>query len=134
MSREITSKITPKEKRQMESDGGIDKNELNIVLSKSNIKPSTDITKKFNELDTNKNGKLEKSELSSTTKGGEDYSLGGLFESLFPVLIQNLPQILQLKGQILQGLLKQQGSAKPGPKGREIPAPPALTGTENEKK
>ena len=129
LSREITSKITPEVKIQMESDGGIDTNELNTILSKSNIKPSAEITKKFNELDTNKNGKVEKSEVSSQ---GEDYFFGGLFESLFPVLIQNLPQILQLKGQILQGLsqqlLKQQGSAKPGPKGREIPVPPASTG------
>ena len=113
LSREITSKITPEEKSQMESDGGIDKNELDTVLSKINIKPSAEITKIFNKLDKNKNGKLEESELSSPTKGGEDYFFGGLFAKLAPVLIQNLPQILQLKGQILQGLLKQQGSVKP---------------------
>ena len=62
----------------MESDGGIDKKELNTVFSKSNIKPSAEITKKFNELDTNKNGKVDESELSSVTKGGEDYFFGGL--------------------------------------------------------
>ena len=78
LSREITSKITPEEKSQMESDGGIDKNELNTVLFKSNIKPSAEITKIFNGLDKNKNGKLEESELSSPTKGGEDYFFGGL--------------------------------------------------------
>ena len=37
----------------MEYDGGIDKNELNRVLSKSNINFSAEITKKFNELDKN---------------------------------------------------------------------------------
>ena len=52
LSREITSKITPDEKRKMESDGGIDKNELDTVLSKINIKPSAEITKIFNEFTT----------------------------------------------------------------------------------
>ena len=60
----------------MESDGGIDTNELNTVLSKSNIKPSADITEKFNELDSNKNGKLEESEVSSAIEGGGDYLQG----------------------------------------------------------
>ena len=114
LSREITSKITPEEKSQMESDGGIDKNELDTVLFKINIKPSAEITKIFNKLDKNKNGKLEESELSSPTKGGEDYFFGGLFASLAPVLIQNLPSILQVGGQVLQGVLSQQGSAQPG--------------------
>ena len=113
MSREIASKITPKEKRQMESDGGIDKKELNTVFSKSNIKPSAEITKKFNELDTNKNGKVEESELSSISKGGEDYFFGGLLQTLLPTLVQNLPQILQLGGQILQGILSQKGKPNP---------------------
>ena len=55
----------------MESDEGIDTNELNTVLSKSNIKSSADITEKFNELDTNKNGKLEEAEVSLTNEAGE---------------------------------------------------------------
>ena len=97
----------------MESDGGIDTNELNTVLSKSNIKSSADITEKFNELDTNKNGKVEESELSSITKGGEDYFFGGLLQTLLPTLVQNLPQILQLGGQILQGILSQKGKPNP---------------------
>ena len=67
---EIISKITPEEKRQIESDGGIDKNELNTLLSKSNIKPSAKLTEIFNELDTNKNGKLEESEIRSPTGSG----------------------------------------------------------------
>ena len=61
----------------MESDGGIDTNELNTVLSKSNIKPSADITEKFNEFDTNKNVKFEESEVSSTSEEGEDYFFPG---------------------------------------------------------
>ena len=71
LSREIASKINPDEKSQMESDGGIDTNKLNTVFSKSNIKPSADITEKFNELDTNKNGKLEEAEVSLTNEAGE---------------------------------------------------------------
>ena len=67
---EIRFKITPEEKRQIESDGGIDKNELNTLLSKSNIKPSAKLTEIFNELDTNKNGKLEESEIRSPTGSG----------------------------------------------------------------
>ena len=122
LSREITSKITPKEKREMESDGGIDINELNTVLSKSNINSPTEVTKMFNKLDTNKNGKLEQSELRSKSKGGEDYFIGGLFSSLVPVLIQNLPSILQLGGTILQGALSQgakgQGAKGQGAKGQ----------------
>ena len=69
-AQEIGFKITPEEKRQIESDGGIDKNELNTLLSKSNIKPSAKLTEIFNELDTNKNGKLEESEIRSPTGSG----------------------------------------------------------------
>ena len=90
LSREIASKITPDEKSQMESDGGIDTNELNTVLSKSNIKPSADITEKFNELDTNKNGKLEESEVSSAIERGRDYfqlSGGGCGIIMCPLLL-----------------------------------------------
>ena len=57
----------------MESDEGIDTNELNTVLFKSKIKSPADITEKFNKLDTNKNGKLEESEVSSAIEGGGDY-------------------------------------------------------------
>ena len=69
-AQEIRFKITPEEKRQIESDGGIDKNELNTLLSKSNIKPSAKLTEIFNDLDTNKNGKLEESEIRSPTGSG----------------------------------------------------------------
>ena len=75
LSQEIISKISPEEEREMESDGGIDKDELNKVLLKSNIKPSAEITEKFNELDTNRNGKIEESEISSMTEGGEARSI-----------------------------------------------------------
>ena len=95
LSREIASKITLDEKSQMESDGGIDINELNEVLSKSNIKPSADISEKFNKLDTNKNGKLEESEVKSTTEGGEDFRFftfvngGAIYTPSWPFL-QNI--------------------------------------------
>ena len=69
-AQEMIFKITAEEKRQIESDGGIDKNELNTLLSKSNIKPSAKLTEIFNELDTNKNGKLEESEIRSPTGSG----------------------------------------------------------------
>ena len=112
LSREITSKITPDEKRKMESDGGIDKNELKAVLSKSNIKPSAEIAEKFNELDTNKNGKLEESEISSTTKGGKDYFFPGIIgvvvSTMVPILIKNLPEILEFGAKIVQEALNQQ--------------------------
>ena len=84
LSQEIISKITPEEEREMESDGGIDKDELNKVLLKSNIKPSAEITEKFNELDTNKNGKIEESEISSMTEGGEARSI--LIAGIFAIL------------------------------------------------
>ena len=76
---EIISKITPEEKRQIESDGGIDKNELKELLSMSKIKPitavvSAKLTEKFNEFDTNKNGKIEESEIRSKTEARAVYS------------------------------------------------------------
>ena len=93
LSREIASKITPDEKSQMESDGGIDTNELNTVLSKSNIKPSADITEKFNELDTNKNGKLEEAEVSLTNEAGE---------IIKQIIMEIIMQIMQ---EIITGLM-----------------------------
>ena len=56
----------------MEADGGIDLNELETLLAKVGLKPSTMVIGKFNELDTNKNGKIEKSEVESEGSG-EDY-------------------------------------------------------------
>ena len=101
-------KITPEEKRQMESDGGIDKYELKKALRMCNIKLSARIrnriNEKFNELDTNKNGKLEKSEVRSGT--GEDYfgGLGGLIAKVLPVLMENLPQVIDLTKKVLDGM------------------------------
>ena len=92
--------------------GGIDENELKAVLSKSNIKPLTEIAEKFNELDTNKNGKLEESEISSTTKGGKDYFFPGIIgvvvSTMVPILIKNLPEILKFGAKIVQEALNQQ--------------------------
>ena len=61
----------------MESDEGIDTNELNTVLFKSKIKPPADITEKFNELDTNKNGRIEESEITREVSESEISSTFG---------------------------------------------------------
>ena len=54
----------------------IDLNELETLLAKVGLKPSTTVIGKFNELDTNKNGKIEESEVESEGLGeGEDYGL-----------------------------------------------------------
>ena len=67
--------ITDDEKTQIESDGGMNINQLNGAPLKRGIKPSAKITEKFYELDTNKNEMLEKSEEEDlvevdTEKGG----------------------------------------------------------------
>merc|ERR1712113_1067537 len=56
-------------------DVGVSLNQLNAALLKGGIKPSAKITEKFHELDTNKDGLLEKSEVTSATEGGQDYFL-----------------------------------------------------------
>ena len=58
---------------KMKSDGGFDQQDLKTIFAQSglDISPSVD---KFNELDTNKNGKIEESEVNSDSKGEEgDY-------------------------------------------------------------
>ena len=59
----------------MEMDGGFDLNEVKTILAKSGLKPPTNIIEKFNELDTNKNGLIERSEVGFEEEG-EDYLLG----------------------------------------------------------
>ena len=62
----------------MEADGAIDLNELETVFAKSGLKLSNRIIKNFHKLDTNKNGKIEESEVDSEGLGeGEDYFWGG---------------------------------------------------------
>ena len=62
----------------MKSDGGLDQEEFKTVLAKGGLKPSPLSNQKFDELDTNKNGKVEESEVKSDTKGeGEDYESAG---------------------------------------------------------
>ena len=70
--------ITDDEKKQIESDGGVSLNQLNAALLKRGIKPSAKITEKFHELDTNKDGLLEKSEVTSAAEAedGGDYFFG----------------------------------------------------------
>ena len=70
----IKPKMTEEEATKMKSDGGVDQEEFKTMLAKGGLKPSSLSTQKFNELDTNKNGKLEESEMKSDTEGeGEDY-------------------------------------------------------------
>ena len=64
--------ITEEEAREMEMDGGFDLNEVKTILAKSGLKPPTNIIEKFNELDTNKNGLIERSEVGFEEEG-EDY-------------------------------------------------------------
>ena len=74
----IKPKITEEESSKMKSDGGLDQEEFKTVLAKGGLKPSPLSNQKFNELDTNKNGKVEESEVKSDTKGeGEDYESAG---------------------------------------------------------
>ena len=49
----------------MLSDGGIDLDELTTIFAKIGRKLSTKEIEKFNKLDKNKNGKIEKYELGS---------------------------------------------------------------------
>ena len=58
----------------MESDGGIDLEELKKIFSRGDLKLRTQVVERFNELDANKNGKLEQSEVISDGEG-EDYML-----------------------------------------------------------
>ena len=77
--------INAEEAKEMEADGGIDLNELERVFAKVGLKPSTKIIEKFHELDTNKNGKIEESEVESEGLGeGEDYGLVGDGEKCSP--------------------------------------------------
>ena len=68
----IRHNINAEEVKEMEADGGIDLNELERVFAKVGLKPSTKVIEKFHELDTNKNGKIEESEVESEGSG-EDY-------------------------------------------------------------
>ena len=73
--------INAEEAKEMEADGGIDLNELEAIFAKVGLKPSTTVIGKFNELDTNKNGKIEESEVESEGSG-EDYIID-FFENAF---------------------------------------------------
>ena len=64
-------------------DVGVSLNQLNAALLKGGIKPSAKITEKFHELDTNKNGLLEKSEAEAAK---QDYGAGTVIGSILGVL------------------------------------------------
>ena len=71
----IRHKFNAEEAKLMEADGSIDLNELETLLAKGGLELSTKIIEKFHELDTNKNGKIEESEVESEGSG-EDYGWG----------------------------------------------------------
>ena len=74
LSNKIRQHIREEDVKEMESDGGIDLNELKTVLAQNDLETSPMIIDKFKELDTNENGFLEKSEVGSEGEG-EDYGL-----------------------------------------------------------
>ena len=84
----IRRHMKEEEATEMESDGGVDLDELKTILTKAGIKPSPMSIEIFHELDTNKNGLLEKSEVKSEGEG-EDY---GLFTSLLSAVVMGFLQ------------------------------------------
>ena len=79
--------INAEEVKEMEADGGIDLNELETILAKGGLKPSTKIIEKFQELDTNKNGKIEESEVESEGSGEDYFFWFGLFYMVTRVVV-----------------------------------------------
>ena len=74
------------EVKEMDFDGVITLDEMKAVFAKNGQKLPTMIIEKFTELDTNKNGKLEKSELKPEGEG-EDYWIVGLFAAFLAAII-----------------------------------------------
>ena len=61
----LSEHLDEEELKAMLSDGGIDLDELTTIFAKIGRKLSTKEIEKFNKLDKNKNGKIEKYELGS---------------------------------------------------------------------
>ena len=70
----------------MESDGGIDLDEVEKIFSRGGLKLQTQVIERFNELDANKNGKLEQSEVKSEGEG-EDYAVPALLPLVISYII-----------------------------------------------
>ena len=78
--------------QKFRADGAVDINELRTLMAMVGQKPSNLDVEKLNKLDTNKDGKIEKSEYDSATNG-QDYdilcnipvigSIWGLLKSAF---------------------------------------------------
>ena len=88
--------ITEEEAREMEMDGGFDLNEAKTILAKSGLKPPTNIIEKFNELDTNKNGLIEKSEVGY--EEGEDYLIFEIAGTVFLAFLFTLHGLITSEG------------------------------------
>ena len=89
--------ITEEEAREMEMDGGFDLNEVKTILAKSGLKPPTNIIEKFNELDTNKNGLIEKSEVGYEEEG-EDYLIFEIAGTVFVAFLFALHGLIVSEG------------------------------------
>ena len=92
----IGLKLTKAEAKTIEADGGVDLREMDTLLAMGGMKPSNTIVEAFNELDTNKNGKLEESELNSNIEG-EDY---GILDALMKPVKSLIDKVLR-RGTIL---------------------------------
>ena len=84
----IKSMMTEEESTQMKSDGAVDLEEFKTMLDKGGLKHSPSIIRKFNELDTNKNGKLEESEIKTDTDG--EAILGECFKAVIGAIAKPL--------------------------------------------
>ena len=76
----LSEHLEEEEVKEMLSDGGIDLDELTTIFAKIGRKLSTKEIEKFNKLDKNKNGKVEKYELGSV---GEARGIPAVFAYLF---------------------------------------------------
>ena len=92
----IRPNMTEEEGTKIKSDGGVDPEEFKTMIAKGGLKPSALSSQKFNELDTNKNGKLEESEvqLDTVIGFGEDYGfwdwLGGVVEKILVAVAKEI--------------------------------------------
>ena len=78
--------LDEEELKEMLSDGGIDLDELTTIFAKIGRKLSTKEIEKFNKLDKNKNGKVEKYELGSVGEARGIFSIVGVYAVLYVFL------------------------------------------------
>ena len=74
----LSEHLDEEELKEMLSDGGIDLDELTTIFAKIGRKLSTKEIEKFNKLDKNKNGKVEKYELDFVGEARAPHLLANL--------------------------------------------------------